>query len=292
MDSFLATPDARSLSPARRRAWARANYVTRQGSIFPRLQFLRELTLAFADAGLPLLLGTDSPGIPGMFAGASIRNDLYNLVQAGLTPYQALAAGTVTAGRFVQETIPGSPLFGVIREGARADLVLLAENPLEGVEAMEDIQGVMVHGRWEDKSELRARITTMSEGFVRRDARDRKVESSLRSGFESDGQDGVSRAFERLVRDPEIVPEVTEPELNALGYGFMGAGQLPLALEVFRLNTVVYPNSSNVWDSFGEALMNDGQSEEAIRSYERSLELDPQNANATARLKTLRGGTP
>ena len=58
---------------------------------------------------------------------------------------------------------------------------------------------------------------------------------------------------------------------------------------MFQRNVVEYPNASNPHDSLGEAYMELGNRAKAIEHYERSLALDPQNANAVARLKTLRG---
>ncbi len=155
VDSFLSQPEVRYLHQSYRQSWRSGRYTTRNGSLRPRLVFLQELTRAFANANVPLLLGTDSPGIPGMFPGASIHNDLRLMVDAGLTPYQALSAGTRTAGAFVRQTIPGSPVFGVITEGARADLVLLEDNPLESVAAARNPNGVMVGGDWWSAEALR-----------------------------------------------------------------------------------------------------------------------------------------
>jgi hypothetical protein len=148
VDSFLRLPEVRYLHQSYQASWQGGRYTGRRGSLVTRLAFLKDLTLALAQADVPLLLGSDSPGIPGMFPGASIHNDLRNMVDAGLTPYQALAAGTRTAGEFVLSTRPGSPVFGVITPGSRADLVLLADNPLEDVANVRNPEGVMAAGRW------------------------------------------------------------------------------------------------------------------------------------------------
>ncbi len=161
VDSLLTLPAARYLHPSLHKSWQSGRYTSRAGSLNNRLIFLRELTKAFADAEIPLLLGTDSPGIPGMFPGASIYNDLRNMVQAGLTPYQALSAGTRIAGQFVKQTKPGSPVFGVIRRGARADLILLNENPLLDVAAVKDLQGVMVSGTWHSSAYLQDLLNSL-----------------------------------------------------------------------------------------------------------------------------------
>ncbi|HEY4617190.1 MAG TPA: tetratricopeptide repeat protein [Flavobacterium sp.] len=54
------------------------------------------------------------------------------------------------------------------------------------------------------------------------------------------------------------------------------------------MNTFAYPNSANVFDSLGEAYMNKGDKTLAIKNYEKSLELNPNNGNAKDMLTELR----
>ena len=60
------------------------------------------------------------------------------------------------------------------------------------------------------------------------------------------------------------------------------------AIRVFEQNVADHPGSWNVYDSLGEALAADGQTEQAIKAYERSLELNPKNAGGAEALKRLR----
>ncbi|MBW3555260.1 MAG: dienelactone hydrolase family protein [Gemmatimonadetes bacterium] len=78
-----------------------------------------------------------------------------------------------------------------------------------------------------------------------------------------------------------------EPVLNGIGYRLIELGQLENARAVFDLNTRLYPGSANTFDSLGEAQMLLRQDAAAIRSYRRSLELNPENANARERLRRL-----
>jgi cytochrome c-type biogenesis protein CcmH/NrfG len=59
------------------------------------------------------------------------------------------------------------------------------------------------------------------------------------------------------------------------------------AIEVFKLNVEAFPESANTYDSLGEAYMKAGQKELAIKSYAKSLELNPNNRNAVDQLATL-----
>lgn len=83
---------------------------------------------------------------------------------------------------------------------------------------------------------------------------------------------------------------LTEMELNNLGYKLLAAKKFGEAVEIFKLNVAAYPQSSNVYDSLGEAYMNAGDREQAVRNYRRSLELDPRNTNAVEMLKKLGAG--
>jgi len=83
-----------------------------------------------------------------------------------------------------------------------------------------------------------------------------------------------------------------EMEINATGYTLMRARQTEQALKVFELNTRVFPDAFNTWDSLGEALMNSGRDDEAIRAYQRSLELNPENSNAETMISRIKSGRP
>jgi len=162
VEKFLSRPEARYLTPYRRRAWEHDDYVVRSGTLAGNLEFLRQFTKALSDAGVPLALGTDSPNIPGMFAGYSIHDDLRNMVQSGLTPYQALSAGTRIPGEFIKKFVPGADSFGTVQVGERADLLLLNHNPLDSVENVREPVGVMAAGRWMPASFLHQRLDTFA----------------------------------------------------------------------------------------------------------------------------------
>ncbi len=107
------------------------------------------LVSTFRQAGVPMLIGTDTPQ-PFTFPGASVHEELANFVAAGFSPMRALAAATRDAARFVGE----GRLWGTVELGKRADLVLLAANPLQDISATRRIVGMMVGGQWLPGSRL------------------------------------------------------------------------------------------------------------------------------------------
>ncbi len=105
--------------------------------------WMRDLVAAFAAAGVPILAGTDA-SIPTVVPGFSLHEELRLLVAAGVPPYAALRAATANAAACFGH----AEQFGVIRPGARADLVLLDRDPLVDISAAAQPRAIVVRGRW------------------------------------------------------------------------------------------------------------------------------------------------
>jgi D-alanyl-D-alanine-carboxypeptidase/D-alanyl-D-alanine-endopeptidase len=78
--------------------------------------------------------------------------------------------------------------------------------------------------------------------------------------------------------------------LNDWAYRMLSVGKKKEAVEIFKLNVSLFPESANVYDSLAEAYEANGERELAIKNYRRSLELDPGNKNAAQQLKKLDPG--
>lgn len=105
----------------------------------------RRLIKACNDGGVGLLLGCDAPQVFNV-PGFSTHQELFYLVQSGLTPYQALKTGTVNVAEYLKR-----PESGTIRKGVVADLILLSGNPLVDITQTKNIEGVVLHGQWMPK---------------------------------------------------------------------------------------------------------------------------------------------
>jgi len=101
-----------------------------------------------------------------------------------------------------------------------------------------------------------------------------------------DIEGGCSLLRDGADRYRTIYPEL-EQLLNTLGYQYLRGGRTKDALQVFGLNINLFPSSSNVYDSYGEALMVDDQIDSSIVNYRRSLELNPENRNAERVIQRL-----
>ncbi|WP_158861543.1 serine hydrolase domain-containing protein [Lunatibacter salilacus] len=82
-------------------------------------------------------------------------------------------------------------------------------------------------------------------------------------------------------------PTIVESNLNDLGYSYLANGKLEMSRDIFKINTLLYPNSSNVYDSYAEASMEIGDTDLAIENYKKSLSLDPKNTNAEKMIAEL-----
>jgi hypothetical protein len=80
---------------------------------------------------------------------------------------------------------------------------------------------------------------------------------------------------------------VSEGRLNRLGYQCLSSSRVEEALAWFRLNTQLYPNSSNAFDSLAEAFEAVGDAPSAVDHYQRAVQLDPGNTHARKRLAKL-----
>ncbi|RFZ91344.1 tetratricopeptide repeat protein [Mucilaginibacter conchicola] len=101
------------------------------------------------------------------------------------------------------------------------------------------------------------------------------------------GADRAQETLNRLKTDKNWT--LSEGELNFLGIELMNNKHLTEALEVFKTNTILFPDSFNTYDSYGEALMKAGRKEEAIEMYKKSIKLNPGNQSGKKMLEKLLG---
>ena len=125
--------------------WSTDPFADRERFFQAELKMVGEMN----KAGVPILAGTDTAAGVRVYPGFSLHEELELLVQAGLTPMEALQAATRNAGKYLDLADTGT-----IEKGKRADLVLLDANPLAEIKNTRKIQSVVLAGRYFSRADL------------------------------------------------------------------------------------------------------------------------------------------
>ncbi len=99
-------------------------------------------------------------------------------------------------------------------------------------------------------------------------------------------KDGAAAALERYANDL-TGGMISESTLNNAGYELMGNEKVSDAILLFRKNVELHPDSWNAYDSLGEAYAKNGDHDQAVKNYKRSVELNPASEGGKAALKKL-----
>lgn len=104
--------------------------------------------------------------------------------------------------------------------------------------------------------------------------------------YQKHGIDYVKTNFESLITNfhPEDPKDMI---LNAVGYDFLQMHEENKAIEIFQLNTEIFPNVGNTWDSLGEAYFKNGDNKKALAVYKKALSIDPEIPSAIKMVKKL-----
>ena len=149
-----------------------ANWIKSQGGIQNAAYYkpedyqafieIRQLIIkALHEEGVLMLLGSDSPQVYNV-PGFSIHHELQAVVDAGLTPFEALQSGTINPAKFLGE----EGKFGTLEEGAFADCILLSSNPLLDISTLQQNEGVMLRGTWLSKEFLQTSLQAIADRYL------------------------------------------------------------------------------------------------------------------------------
>jgi tetratricopeptide (TPR) repeat protein len=115
----------------------------------------------------------------------------------------------------------------------------------------------------------------------------KSISETLSATIASSGVDEAVKQYHDFRTAESSAYDFDEGELNALGYQLIRAKKFKESIRILQLNVEAYPQSSNTYDSLGEAYLDDGNKAQAIANYQRSLQLNPKNRNAILVLQKL-----
>ncbi|WP_339424552.1 tetratricopeptide repeat protein [Sphingobacterium sp. MYb388] len=95
------------------------------------------------------------------------------------------------------------------------------------------------------------------------------------------------KAYQKAKQEDSQHEQLSEGFLNGTGYELLHQKKNAQAIAVFSINTILYPESENVYDSLAEAYLKDGQKEKAKQNYRKVLEINTKNEKARKILETL-----
>ena len=137
--------------------------VLKEENVKPYLEFRKEMLMALHRGGVPIIMSSDSPQVFNV-PGFSIHNEIHSMNEAGMNPYEILTTGSVNIAKYFER----EGEFGQIKKGAAADFVLVEGNPLEKLDNLRNVNGVMVRGEWIPKNKLQAELKRIEEKNVRK----------------------------------------------------------------------------------------------------------------------------
>jgi len=158
VEEKLAQPEMRYVSVRQRDAWRRQAAGGPRGSpdeVAVFLSLRKQILKSLSDAGAGILMGTDAPQLFNV-PGFALQREIRLMEESGMSRMAILESGTRTVGQYVAEHLGLDGDFGTVEVGQRADLILLASNPLEDLENLTDRIGVMARGRWVDRAAIDA----------------------------------------------------------------------------------------------------------------------------------------
>ncbi len=120
------------------------------------IEIRKKILKSLQEEGARIVFGTDAPQVFNV-PGFSIHREIAIMASAGLTPYEILASATRNAAEHFR-----TEDFGRVAVGARADLLLVEENPLDDAANLATRVGVMVRGRWLPEERIQARLAELA----------------------------------------------------------------------------------------------------------------------------------
>jgi CubicO group peptidase (beta-lactamase class C family) len=236
-------------------------------------------------------------GVKGDVSAASCTEDLFKmdmalikgkfispaLVQEAFTPVPSsqAAARSETGygyGWFIERNEAGEKL--VYHEGGMPGISVFNSINIDD----ERIIIVLSNTNFTRAAQIAQNISIIFEGKEPPEPKS-PVAVEMMKYMEAKGSNGAEEFADHIMKSGEY--EANENDINNIGYEFLQKGDIDAAIEFFKLNIKLFPESWNVYDSLAEGYINKGEKDLAIKYYRKSLELNPDNVNGKEFLKKL-----
>ena len=105
--------------------------------------------------------------------------------------------------------------------------------------------------------------------------------------FEAEDFKNAKIAFVKIQKIDSLNPAITQSVLNVTGYNYLNNNHLKKAIEIFKINIVLYPKSSKTYDSLGDAYLKLKDTTNANIYYHKALSINPENRNSIRMLQKI-----
>lgn len=226
-----------------------------------------------------IIAGTDYPN-PWAFPGSSMPDELEIYVNAGMTPLEALQTATINPAKVMQ-----NQKIGRIKIGNLASLVLLNSNPLEDINAIRDIESVILRGKAFNRLALNDMVTNAKRKAAQPNA-DELIEDLKEIGNLPESLLALENHLDSVANKYHL--SLLESSINSLGNKYLGEKEYTNALKVFELNTRLYPQSQKAWVRYAEGFLAQGDTLLALLNFQKALDIYPCNQDLEKRFITVR----
>jgi tetratricopeptide (TPR) repeat protein len=105
--------------------------------------------------------------------------------------------------------------------------------------------------------------------------------------FKAEDFENALNAFRDIQKKDSLNPVIKQSVLNRVGYNYLNNKDFKEALEIFKINMALYPNSSNTFDSLGDAYLKTKDTINALLNYNKALSINPENRSSLRMLRKI-----
>ena len=112
-------------------------------------------------------------------------------------------------------------------------------------------------------------------------------EKTPKEYFDVEDFENAKIGFMEIQKTDSLNPTITQSVLNVTGYNYLNNNHLKKAIEIFKINIVLYPKNSKTYDSLGDAYLKLKDTTNALVNYHKALSINPENRNSLRMLQKI-----